>query len=164
MFTKLRKYAIRSLIWSYDRGFPLFWPEFLFFEKILFSSLYIKRPLSKRQKFFFKTDYRLMQVKSVAECSKGAFCNILTFIKLAFVIKIFVFVYFWVAVLHRFYCNIICFVFSSQSVKLVTPAQYGSTVREDLLTVPLSISQMKKLQSKYFMVNGPKFQTVRLVF
>ena len=50
--------------------------------------------------------------------------------------------------------------FSSQSVKLVTPAQYGSTVREDLLTVPLSISQMKKLQSKFCTVNGPKFRTV----
>ena len=25
--------------------------------------------------FFFKTDYRMMQVKSIAECSQGAFCN-----------------------------------------------------------------------------------------
>ena len=33
----------------------------------------------------FKTNYRLMQVKSIAECSKG------TLIKLAVVIKIFVF-------------------------------------------------------------------------
>ena len=31
-----------------------------------------------------------MQVKSVAECSKGAFSIFLTFIKLPFVIKIFV--------------------------------------------------------------------------
>ena len=42
---------------------------------------------SKRTpKLFFKTDYRLMQVKSIAECSKGS----ITFIKLPFVIKIFV--------------------------------------------------------------------------
>ena len=27
------------------------------------------------QKLFFKTDYRLMQVKSIAECSKRAFCS-----------------------------------------------------------------------------------------
>ena len=31
-----------------------------------------------------------MQIKSIAECSLWAFCNILTFIKLPFVVKIFV--------------------------------------------------------------------------
>ena len=31
-----------------------------------------------------------MQVKSIAECSMGAFCNTMTFIKVPFVIKIFV--------------------------------------------------------------------------
>ena len=56
------------------------------------------------------TNYRLMQVKSIAECSKGAFCNtfdskgsILQYFwpsfKLPFVIKIFI-----LSVLHRFYC------------------------------------------------------------
>ena len=37
----------------------------------------LKRPLNKRQKIvcFFKTDYRIIQVKSIAECSQGAFCN-----------------------------------------------------------------------------------------
>ena len=29
----------------------------------------------RRPKFAFKTNYRLMQVKSIAECSKRAFCN-----------------------------------------------------------------------------------------
>ena len=29
----------------------------------------------EKQKLVFKTDYRLMQVKSIAECSKRAFCN-----------------------------------------------------------------------------------------
>ena len=39
----------------------------------------------------FKTDYRLMQVKSIAECSKGEHSAIcLTFIELPFVIKILV--------------------------------------------------------------------------
>ena len=48
---------------------------------IVYSKTCLKRPLSKRQKivcFIFKiikTDYRIMQVKSIAECSKGAFCN-----------------------------------------------------------------------------------------
>ena len=29
----------------------------------------------RRPKLVFKTDYRLMQVKRIAECSKRAFCN-----------------------------------------------------------------------------------------
>ena len=37
-----------------------------------------------------KTNYRLMQVKSIAECSKEHSAILLTFIKLPFVIKIFV--------------------------------------------------------------------------
>ena len=37
-----------------------------------FLSDYSKRD----QKLFFKTGYGLMQVKSIAECSKRAFCNI----------------------------------------------------------------------------------------
>ena len=32
-------------------------------------------PLKRRLKLVFKTDNRLMQVKSIAECSKRAFCN-----------------------------------------------------------------------------------------
>ena len=54
----------------------------------------------KDNKMVFKTNYRLMLVKSIAECSKGsmqnapkgAFCNalLLTFIKLPVVIKTFV--------------------------------------------------------------------------
>ena len=44
----------------------------------------------RRPKLVFKTDYHLMQVKSIAECSKRAFCNTLTFIKLSFVFKTFV--------------------------------------------------------------------------
>ena len=45
----------------------------------------------KDQKLVFKTNYRLMQVKSIAKCSYGEHSAILlTFIKLPFVIKIFV--------------------------------------------------------------------------
>ena len=40
----------------------------------------------RRPKLVFKTDYRLMQVKSIAECSKHS-SKLLTFIKLPFVIK-----------------------------------------------------------------------------
>ena len=55
-----------------------------------YSKTCVKRPLSKRY-IFFKTDYRLMQVKSIAECSKGEHSAILsTFIKLPFVINTFV--------------------------------------------------------------------------
>ena len=51
------------------------------------SQTCVKRSLLNRQKKkkIFKANYRSMQVKSIAECSKG------TFIKLPFVIKIFVF-------------------------------------------------------------------------
>ena len=54
------------------------------------SKTCVKWPLSKRPKIIFKINYRLMQIKSIAECSKGAFCNTFNFIKLPFVIKIFV--------------------------------------------------------------------------
>ena len=71
----------------------------------MYSKTCLKRPLKKKdQKFVFKTNYRLMQVKSIAECSKRAFCN--TF-DLHY--AIFCFVYFLVAVLDRFYCtSILC--------------------------------------------------------
>ena len=35
-----------------------------------YSKTCVKSPLSKRPKKGLKTDYRLMQVKSIAECSK----------------------------------------------------------------------------------------------
>ena len=58
---------------------------------VQYSKTCVKRPLSKRPKIGFKTNYCLMQVKSIAECYKR---NILqyvsTFSKLPFVIKIFV--------------------------------------------------------------------------
>ena len=37
----------------------------------LYSETFLKGPLKKNT----KTNYRLMQVKSIAECSKRAFCN-----------------------------------------------------------------------------------------
>ena len=39
---------------------------------IVYSKICVKRSLSKRQKIGFKTNYRLIQVKSIAECSKGS--------------------------------------------------------------------------------------------
>ena len=56
-----------------------------------YSKTFVKRPLSKRPKRFFKTDSRLMQVKSIAECSKGEHSAIVsTFIRLPVVIKTFI--------------------------------------------------------------------------
>ena len=40
-----------------------------------YSKTCLKGPLKKDHKFVFKTKYYLMQVKSLAECSKRAFCN-----------------------------------------------------------------------------------------
>ena len=37
-----------------------------------YSKTCVKWPLSKSPKIVFKTNYRLMQVKSSAECSKGS--------------------------------------------------------------------------------------------
>ena len=57
----------------------------------MYSKTCVKRLLSKSRKMVFKTIYRLMQVKSVAECSKGEPSAILsTFTKLPFVIEIYV--------------------------------------------------------------------------
>ena len=44
------------------------------------SKTCVKRPLSKDQKMLFKTNYCLMQVKSIAECSKG---SILQYLRLS---------------------------------------------------------------------------------
>ena len=52
-----------------------------------YSKICLKRPLKNRQNKGLKTDYRLMQVKSNAECSLGAFCNTLTWIKWQSVLK-----------------------------------------------------------------------------
>ena len=38
----------------------------------IYSKACVKRPLSKRLKLIFKTNYRLMQVRSIAECSNGS--------------------------------------------------------------------------------------------
>ena len=37
-----------------------------------YSKTCVKQPLSKRPKLVFTTNYRLMKVKSIAECSKGS--------------------------------------------------------------------------------------------
>ena len=44
--------------------------------KVPSSKTCLKGPLKRKTKnWFFQTDYRLMQVKSIADCSKRAFCN-----------------------------------------------------------------------------------------
>ena len=51
----------------------------------IYSKTCLKRPLSNRTKMVFKTNYRLMQVKSIAEEHSAI---LLTFIKQPFLIKI----------------------------------------------------------------------------
>ena len=52
----------------------------------------LKQSFKKKTKIGFQVDYRLMQVKSIAECSQVEHSAIiLTFIKLPFAIKTFVF-------------------------------------------------------------------------
>ena len=62
-----------------------------------YSKTCVKRPLSKKTKLVFKTNYRLMQVKSIAEHS----AILSTFIKLLIVIKIFVLSIFEWPFVHR---------------------------------------------------------------
>ena len=38
----------------------------------VYSKTCLKQPLKKKTKNGFKTDYRLMEVQSIAECSKGS--------------------------------------------------------------------------------------------
>ena len=40
--------------------------------EIIYSKTCLKGPLKNDQKLFFKTDYRLLQVKRIVECSKGS--------------------------------------------------------------------------------------------
>ena len=46
---------------------------YLKFVRYIYSKTCVKWPLSKRPKIDFKTNHRLMQVKNIAECSKGSF-------------------------------------------------------------------------------------------
>ena len=55
----------------------------------LYSKTCLKRPLERRQKFLLKTDYHLMQVKSIAECLEHS-AMISTFIYLPIVFNTFV--------------------------------------------------------------------------
>ena len=43
--------------------------------KIVYSKICLERPLKNKQNKGLNADGRLMQVKSIAECFLGAFCN-----------------------------------------------------------------------------------------
>ena len=65
--------------------------NFGYFELQYCSKTCLKRPLKKKTKIGFNIDYRLMQVKSIAECSKGEHsAKLSASIKLPFSIKTFV--------------------------------------------------------------------------
>ena len=69
-----------------------------------YSKTCVKRPLSKDNKLVFKTNYCLMQVKIIAECSKG---SILQYFQpsLSYQLSIrSLFCLFLVTVSHRFFC------------------------------------------------------------
>ena len=79
----------------------------LFYHK-MYSNACLKRSLKITPKSVFNTNYRLMQVKSCAECSKGREHSAIfsTFIKLPFVFKTFV-LSILVAAKDRFYCIVL---------------------------------------------------------
>ena len=70
-----------------------------------YSKTCVKRPLSKRPKVGFQEQLLLNAGQKQCRMLQGDSAILLTFIKLPFVIKIFVFFYFLVAVLHWFYCS-----------------------------------------------------------
>ena len=63
-------------------------------ESNLTNKTCLKRSLKEDQKWIFKTDYRLMQVKSIAECSKRTFYNTFDLHKATICHKDLCFVYF----------------------------------------------------------------------
>ena len=71
----------------------------------IYSKTCLKWQLKKDQKLVFKTDYRLMQVKSIAECSKR---SILQYFEHSLSYHLYLsrlFCLFWVATLDRFYSS-----------------------------------------------------------
>ena len=75
---------------SFEHPKQMYWlrNEKNYYYHTLFSE---KATLKKTENWFSRHNYHLMQVKSIAECSKGSILQFLsTFIKLPFVIKIFV--------------------------------------------------------------------------
>ena len=70
-----------------------------------YSKTCVKRPISKYQKLVFKTNYRLMQFESTAECSKG---SILQYFQPSLSYQLSLrpsFCLFLSGYLHRFYCT-----------------------------------------------------------
>ena len=57
-------------------------------QRVSYSKTCVKQNSQKDKKLVYRINYRLMQVKSFAECSNSAILS--TFIKLPFVIKIIV--------------------------------------------------------------------------
>ena len=98
------------------------WSEFKLFAKVI-SRLAgkanlknilvycLKRVLKKKKRqknvVFFMTDYHIMQVKSRAECSQGAFCTTFDLHLAPICLNDFCCVYLWAAVLGRFYCIVL---------------------------------------------------------
>ena len=76
-----------------------------------YSKTCVKWPLSKRQKIGFQDQLSFNAGQKCCRMLQGEHSAILlTCIKLPFFIKIFVFVYFWWAILHRFYCTCIMYI------------------------------------------------------
>ena len=92
--------------------------------KLPLSKTCVKLPLSKTPKLVFKTNYRLMQVKSIAECSKGFQPSLSYHFPLRPFFCLFLSGCFYsgFTVLHRFYCIVSFYtmIIISQSVSLVT--------------------------------------------
>ena len=61
----------------------------------MYSKTYLERPLKRRPKIGFQDQLLLMQVKSIAECSKGSILQyFLPSLKLPFIFKTFVLSFF----------------------------------------------------------------------
>ena len=96
----------------------------------LYSKTCVKRPLSNSQKdqiLVFKTNYRLMQAKSIAECSMGSILQYFPpSFKIQSVIKIFV-------IPRRFRRDIVFASSVRASVRPFRPDPYLSTYWSDLI-------------------------------
>ena len=75
------------------------------FHKNRYNKPSLKRPLKNRPNKVLKTNGSLMKVKSIAECSLGAFCNTFHLHQAIISLENQFWSSFWVATQDRFYCT-----------------------------------------------------------
>ena len=83
-------FSMREYIYIYKYIYIYIYILYIYIYIYIYINTCLKRPLkTNTQKLFFKTDYRLMQVKILQNAPKEHSAILLTFIKIPFVFKTF---------------------------------------------------------------------------